>query len=79
MMTFHVTREQVLCVLGQAYVQQDYSRGEGLHDTHYIVQNNYEREEEAFWMVALAMEAAERHKLGNFDTIDLAKLIKHLK
>jgi hypothetical protein len=78
-MSFHITRGQVMTMLGQAYTQGDYDRGTGPCKSHYIIQNNHETFEQAFIFTALVMEASERHKLGSFDTIDLDALSEHLK
>lgn len=78
MKTFHVTREEVDAVLMHQYTQDDFSRGEGPHKTTYYLDNNYSDHSEAFWMTALALEAASRQRQGNFDPIHLPDLIEHL-
>lgn len=78
-MTFHITREEVECVIAQVYTQDDYTRGVGPHKTNYTISNNYTDYRQAFWQTALVMESAIRQKLGNFDPIDLGELMEYLK
>lgn len=75
---FHITKAQVELVLANQYTQDDYTRGVGPHKTTYNITNNYPEYQEAFWMIAVALEAFERQKVGNFDAIHLPDLMTHL-
>ncbi len=75
---FNITKVQVELVLAHQYTQDDYSRDVGPHKTVYSVINNHPEYREAFWMTAVALEAYERQKVGNFDPIHLPDLMKHL-
>ncbi len=79
MTKFHVTKEQVELVLAHQYTQDDYTRGVGPHKSVYNIINNHPEYQEAFWMTAVALEAFERQKIGNFDAIHLPELMEHLK
>lgn len=75
---FHVTKAQIELVLAHQYTQDDYSRDIGHHKATYNIINNHPDYQEAFWMTAVALEAFERQKLGNFDAIHLPDLMIHL-
>ncbi|BBI55898.1 hypothetical protein [Pseudomonas aeruginosa] len=79
MKKFYVTKEQVEMVLAHQYTQDDYTREVGPHKTTYNIINNHPEYQEAFWQTAVALEAFERQKLGNFDAIHLPDLMKHLE
>lgn len=78
MQRFHITKDQVTLVLAHQYTQEDYSRDVGPHNTIYNIVNNYPEYSNAFWMTAVALEAFERQKVGNFDPIHLPDLMTHL-